>query len=240
VFSTAPGESDYSGLWQVICVTWSAGVTPRTVASTDPASPDNPLGMPDRSEASIIETGVVLDCPILALGLLGGQWYPGAPGVYRIPQGLEYGFGPVTRWISLPHFRVFAEDPTTKARLIADVLITDVADEDLADLIGANHAPGLDSMPVAGVQAFWVTNGPKPPTQAPVIQYDPTWSVPNLNPNYTPVMDYITLDRHIPVNTVVRTPSQLGMYLANGRLTPAGAGIRIKAHACYSYPPSFP
>lgn len=240
VFSTAPGQTDYSGLWQLFCIEWHQGVVHRTITNTEPASPDNPLGMPDGSEVDITETGVVLDCPILALGPLGGPWYPGDPGRYRIPQGLEYGFGPWTRWVSLPHFSVFAEDPVTSERLIADVLIADVADENLAALIGANHAPGLVNMPDAGAQAFWVMNGPKPPTQAPVVQYVPTWSVPNLSTDYTPVMDYIALDRHVAVSTVVRTPSQVGKYLGNGRLTPSGSSFRIKAHVCYAYPPSFP
>ena len=104
VFSTAPGQPDYSALWQVFEITWKPGVPRRAICNADPASPENPCGLPGPSEADITATDVVLDCPILVLGPL--TWPKSTGGSnYIIPQAVLVD--PKLKLVFLPGWLVY-------------------------------------------------------------------------------------------------------------------------------------
>lgn len=218
VFDTRPSNSDYSGKWQVFVVTWKPGAQ-RTITNSQPASPINPNGLPPPSDANIVETGIVVDLPIVALGPLGGPWQPAPPGTYRIKQAIGYDPTSPSKTILLPQYYVFAVNPYTGRQLHAEVLITEADDQPTADLLGANYAPGLTNVPDVDTQALWVMNSPRPPSQLPILEEIPTITMPNTNQAYTPVMRLISLDRNIPASTVVNNPKLVKQLIGSGRLS---------------------
>lgn len=222
VFDTRPQASDYSGVWQIFLVTWTTG-NKRSITNTMPASNNNPYGLPSASEATIVETQIVVDLPVVAIGQLGGPWQPASTGNYRIPQAIDYDATSITKTILLPHYYLFATDPVTKEKINADVLITDVDNQSIANLLGANYAPGLSNMPDDDTQNLWVFNNPKPPSQLPVIEEPLSLTRINTNILYTPMMRLVYLNRNIPAYTVITNPMLLERLLGSGRLTEAAA-----------------
>jgi len=63
VFGSEPGETDYSPLWQIITVTWKAGVTPALLTKDDAVKAAAAAG-----EVTLTPTPVVLNCPIVKVG----------------------------------------------------------------------------------------------------------------------------------------------------------------------------
>lgn len=229
VFSAVPGQALYSALWQVFNVTWKRGVKPRPITSADPASPSNPTGLPDSTQANIVATQVVLDCPILVLGLLT-QPFPTNGSGYIIPQG---GVGdPYLKVVFLPFWAVYCEDPVTKRVNQVIVRITDVGDPALASVLGANYAPGLLNLPDSDTTDFYVMREPKPLTQLPVVGECPAHrglSDFNYNYNYSPVMKYTILKRNIPPYALVKSADYLRFLLSNGGLELLKNDQRINA-----------
>lgn len=207
VFSTAPGLIDYSGLWRVVYITWKPGVTKHPITNADPADDCNPGGIPSTDNADIVCSGVVLDCPIIALGQLACEWLPGTPERYRIPQVLD--FDKYAKTVDLPTYDVFTQDPLTKKIVVREVVITDVSSQELADLLKANLAPGLLWMPLEDTQRFWDFVGPRPPTQLPVFPNAPNNFPLNTNNNYSPIGQFTVFDRDSVVaqSTTIKTGS---------------------------------
>jgi hypothetical protein len=74
VFASAPApmgfanaDAAYSPLWQMVTVTWRANVVPRTLKSEEDV-----LAAAERRDVSVLETSVVLNCPIVHRGPRGG------------------------------------------------------------------------------------------------------------------------------------------------------------------------
>ena len=218
-----PDYPDYSGLWQITYITWLPTATKRPITNTDDASVGNPTGVPDATEVTEVESGIVVNCPIMAIGALGGPWYPAPLGRYRIKQAKSYSaYG---KTITLPYYLVYADNPITWRVSLVAVIITDSSDATQAALLGANEAPGLLHMPPDDTQAFWYQNDPKPPFQYPVIEDAPTaFSWRNTNYGYSPIMDYIVLDRdYTPPDdmarwTIVTNDRYLQLLITGGRL----------------------
>ncbi|MCE5315724.1 MAG: hypothetical protein ABFD49_07800 [Armatimonadota bacterium] len=230
VFDTVPGAEDYSALWQVFTVTWKDEDFKRGIKNTEPASDLNPYGLPPVDEADIVETGVVVDLPIVAVGPLGGSWQHVPSGGYRIAQAADYDPASIQKWILLPHYYVFSNNPNTKKQMEVDVLITDTDNEDIAKLLGANYAPGLSQMPDSNVRNFWAFNSPYPVSQLPVVEEVPTATSLNSNTNYSPVMDLVYLDRNIPGYVAINNKFLLEKLIVSGGLVP-GDTYRINANA---------
>ena len=233
VFSTVPGQDDYSGLWQVCIVQFRRG-SERGITNAQPASSTNKNGLPSSEEADIIWTNTVLDMPILAVGSLGGVWKSSLTD-YRIPQAVSYDMTANPKLIELPLYSFVSQDPATSRRVTSDVLITDAEDPAIAAELGANLAPGLARMPKGSAQHIWTFIGPNPPGQMPLIDEFPCWAYPNTNPFYTPIAEVVSLTRNIPQNTVVGTNVLLKLLLNNGRLKPAGDSSILNAPVAYAY-----
>ncbi len=60
VFSTEPGETNYSPLWQEVTVKWKAGVTPVLLTKDDQINE-----LANKGELTVTPTPVVLNCPIV-------------------------------------------------------------------------------------------------------------------------------------------------------------------------------
>lgn len=228
VFDTRPSNPDYSGVWQVFLVIWKTN-TQWTITNADPASPTNPTGLPSAAEANIVPTTDVVDLPIVAIGQLGGPWQPAPPGAYRIKQGFDYDATGPSKMILLPQYYVYAVDPYTGHQVHAEVLITEADDQATADLLGANYAPGLTSMPDVDTQALWVMNSPKPAYQLPIVEQAESLTALNTNQAYTPLMRLTYLDRNIPAYTVVNNPKLVKQLIGSGRLS-IDAVVKINAN----------
>jgi len=246
VFSAAPADPDtgdnYAGVWKVVYITYKSEAFKRPVTNAHETSGLNPTGLPPSTEADYNpaewdEATVVMNCPIVALGPLGGPWYPTAADRYRIPQGRvipDYGY---TKIIWLPYWYVYCTDPVTHYVSVRRVIVPDVYEPDtipeaeqLIPRIGANSAPGLATIPSAAQRLFYFMNDPKPWSQYPVMSsfpnhpYEP-WR--NAYTDYSPLATYITLDRNIPFYSVVKPPSYLESLLITPAPFPAPPGTML-------------
>lgn len=235
IFSTVPGQPDYSALWQAFEVTWRPGVPRRQICNAEPASPDNPCGLPGPAEAGIEATDVVLDCPILALGPLTDPKITGGLN-YIIPQAGSVDVQ--SRLVFMPAWQVCCTDPVTKRVSTELALITDASDPALAAVLGANLAPGLLNVPDEDTTDFYVMRGPKPLTQLPVVRDCPVFPRAvspvyyynfNVNYEYSPIMRYVILQRHTPQNCLIKTPHFIDLLLGTGGLTILRDDQRINA-----------
>ncbi len=258
VLTTRPGDPEYSGLWQLFFVQWLPGATPRTIKN-DAAPGTDSLGLPSAAEATITPSNIVFSCPIIAIGRIGDLSGPYGPmdrdywdgpadlGSYVIPEAIKFSpLGNIDtppKWVRLPVYVAWFEDPVTKATWSADELvITDTTDPALAKQLGLNLAPGLANMPDADTQIFWTFAGPQPPGQLPLMSAGPSTSaapfhdpIRDINKfyDYSPVMDYTVLQRNIPQYVTVASKRQLLTYLGSGALTVLQNDRRILAHVSF-------
>ncbi len=231
VFTTIPGNADYSGLWQVVYVTWKPGVTPRPIIDA--------ANLPTAAEADFATTDIVVDRPIVATGRLDGPWFPAPPGEYRLKQVIDYDL--YAKIIRLPVWFVYSQDVDTKQPLFGEVIIPDVADPALAELLQANYAPALADVDPDNTQPFWVQDWkkqpPPPPFQLPITLWGDNIEVPGplgyvlkRNPQFTPIMDLILLERTgLPAYVVVNNPTYLQYLIAQGAFVVEGTLGRINA-----------
>ena len=229
VFDTRPGLASYSGIWLVALVTWQPGFT-KVPLTSQPQIVALLVG----GEVTVVNTAIRLDCPILALGPLGGPWLAKPyPPFYRIPQGITHN--PRTKSITLPAWDVFCQDPISRRVSVELVIIPDVEDAALAAQLGANLAPGLVGFPFADTQRFWWMDpalGPTPWNQLPVVEYCPNGiGVWNTNFNYSPVQRYTVLDRNPPIPpwAVINNPPFIQMLIGAGLLVVIDEATRINA-----------
>lgn len=172
VFSTSPlTVNPYTGLWEVVYITWLPGVTPWIITDTSapagsaPGLPIDgvqatfssfPVGMPPNPLA----VPTVLDCPIFAVGVISNPWFkpsqcPPDP-IYRIPQGIQWDYQ--RRWLLIPYWYVYCQNEISRAISVKKVIIPDASDPGLAALIGANYAPLLANVPIADRSNLFVFN----------------------------------------------------------------------------------
>ena len=235
IFSQRPNGTDYSGVWQVVLVTWKPGTSRRPITNNQPANAGNPYGIPV-ADVVIQEIKVALDCPILALGKISRPWLPKPdPPYYRIRQAIAVD--PYMKWLTLPYWNVYCDDPITHAISIRRVLITDAVNPAVVAELGTNLAPRLALGPNSDAQRFWEIIPPGPPSQIPVIEDCPTdCSWRNANFGYSPVMNYSQLQRDLTppddmaVSTVVNNDTSLLWLLGAGRLDLVASRGRINAH----------
>lgn len=219
IFSVAPGDPLYSGLWQVFYIKWKTGAAKRPITNSNPF-PD-PQGLPSAADADIVSTSIVIQYPMAALGQLGGPWSPAPPGTYRIPQALVRPNYAATKTIFLPTFSVFCTNPVTKAVSREVITIPDVSDQDLADQLGANLAPGLLSVPDSDTEAFWSINASPFLCQLPVLEQCPSGvGDRQFNALWSPVVRLTFLDRvGLPNSTVINNRTFLLSLISSGKLT---------------------
>lgn len=235
VFTTAPADpvtgGNYAGVWKAVLVTWKPEADKRTVTNARAYDPvTNPTGLPPGADAEYDpadpdDATLVVDSSIVALGPLGGPWYPAPSDTYRIPQGkvmFDYAY---TKIIWLPYWFAYCTDPITRHVSARRFIVPDVfepesvpQEERLIPRIGANPAPGLSIIPLTALRALYFMNDPKPWSQYPLTssfpsdQYEP-WR--NAYLDYTPVAVYDVLSRHIPPYSMVNNLSLLEYLMAN-------------------------
>lgn len=229
VFSSAPGQDPpdplYSGFWQVFYVTWKPGSVRRPIVN---AIPGDPQGLPSAAEADIIPTSIVAQFPIVAIGPLGGPWLPAAPGSYRIKQGFAMPDYARSKLLFLPAYQIHCRDFIGRRVRDAIVVIPDATDQVLADEIGANYAPGLNSVPDGTVNpsdndtqaVYWVPTMAWP-CQLLILEQCPFgFGVRQKNADFTPVGRFIVLERNtIPQWTIVNNIEYVEFLLSTGDLT---------------------
>lgn len=231
VFNTVPTESAYSGIWSVVFMQFLPGKC-RRVCNTAPYDQlANPYGFPITSginkEADLLsaygtsQTGVVVDCPIVAVGAFptSGPWFPGSNAnsnplsFYRLRQVLAYNA--YNKTVTLPAWYVYCQNFITKYINKCTVIIPDVQDATLATRLKANLAPGLGNFDANNTQDFkfidgriyhdgpsatWFKNGGPAGiwadvNQYPVIEQCPTGhGAQNINRCYSPVMEFDILE----------------------------------------------
>lgn len=213
IFSAAPGDRCYSGLWQVFYVTWKTGQR-WIIKNAEPACPMNPYGLPGPSQACITSSCTVLDCPILAVGPLGfGPWYPGPCGTYRIPQGTS--LNPVMKTVRLPVYYAYCDDFGKHTTGLGRMLITDAEDRGVACKLKANYAPGLCKMPKSDTQLLFYMLNPKPKQQFFIMEACPDFcSWQNTNCNYSPITRlYILCRKCLPPYEIVNNTTDAQYYI---------------------------
>ena len=229
IFTSAPCNLDYSGLARVYYITWKPGKCIRPITNDNYASNHNENGIP-KNDVCIEKTDIILNYPIVAIGQLGGPWYPAPPDAYRIPQGITHD--PYKKSITLPKYKVFCSDPITQRVETEELIITDASNILIAKDLGANLAPGLLFIPSSDVQNFWIMKCPKPPSQLPIIDActNPAgWR--NSNFCYTPIMRYNLLNRYIQASAVVNNLNYLKLLLDNDGLTTSNYYLLARINA---------
>ena len=256
VFTSVPGGATYSGLWQVVYVTYNPGVQKHYVKNNGLFDPVlNPTGLPsiyDATYSTLNKAGlpVVVKFPIVAVGPLGGPWTPSIPGEYRIPQAKVEPNYAYSKVIYLPFWQVYCMDPVTKKSCLRPVAIPDAFDPDglpLADQLvpklKANSAPGLAEIDQSLTQPFYWQLGTQPLSQFPILHACPTEYVdPCYNKNYAyiPVETVVVLQRNVPplpASTIITNEPLLLQFLGNGLLTQIRASQIINATVLEEYSP---
>lgn len=219
IFTAAPGDPLYSGLWQIHYITWHANAARRPITNADPYP--TPRGLPSPGEADIVATNIVVQYPIAAVGVLGGPWLPGPPDTYRMPQIVADPCYAQTKLVYLPTYVVFCTDPVTKKTCRNVITITDVSDEELVGLIGANLAPGLLNVPDEDTQAFWSIIGGPYNCQFPLLEQCPDgYGARQQNDLWTPIVRLTYLNRvALPLTTVINNKYYLQHLVGTGHLS---------------------
>lgn len=240
VFTAVPGDATYSGVWQIVYVTFKPGVPRYCVNNADPYDPvSNPNGLPSAADAVFTATNkagnpIVVKYPIMAVGPLGGPWQP-APGntdIYRIPQGVACACYAYDKVIYLPFWNIYCQDPITKRVCVRQIVIPDACDppglpieDQLVPKLGANDAPGLCDIDEAATQNFYWQLGPQPISQYPIVQECPSAYVCpcyNYNYDYTPIEKVVVFQRNVPPmaqSAVITNEPVLLSFLADGCLS---------------------
>lgn len=248
VFTDVPGGATYSGLWQVVFITYKAGAQKHFVKNADPFDPMlNPNGLPPLSDATYTALNkaglpIVVKFPIVALGNLGGPWTPSIPGEYRIAQGkvdVDYTYRKI---IWLPYWQVYCRNPITKRVFVHEVAIPDAFDpiglpvaDQLVPKLMANSAPGLGLINQADTQPFYWQLGTQPLSQFPILHACPSEYMDpcfNQNYDYTPVETVVVLQRNVPplaASTVITNEPTLLQFEGSGLLTQIRASQIINA-----------
>ncbi len=227
IFTAAPGDPLYSGLWQVFNITWKVGAIKRAITNANPFPAPN--GLPSAAEADIVATQIVIQYPIFALGQLGGPWYPGPAGTYRMPQVAVQPDYAYTKTVFLPTYTVFCADFITKRVSYETVSIADASDPALASLLGANLAPGLLNVPDSDTEAFWSINASPYLCQFPILQACPIGAGSSqINAAWSPVVQLVYLNRSgMPQSAVINNPTVLQSLITSGKLVAVGGDQRM-------------
>lgn len=218
LFDSAPGEAAYTPLWRVIYATWNPGATKRPLSHWSQVT-----DLAFEGKITLTTTNIVVNCPILALYRLGGPFLEKPFPFYRIPQGrVIEGIGN-TKYIQLPYWNVYCQNPVTRAISVSRVIITDASTFELAQLLGANRSSGLSLVPNSDRSIFHAVNwaqdfDPSLPgiqplkvlaNQYPVICDCPTGcGFANTNYGYSPLTSFVLLNRLFPTPPGYPTPAE--------------------------------
>ncbi len=82
IFQAVPGIAAYAGVVDVVTITWNPGYVKIPIISASQIAT-----LIGESVLRAVDTRIVVDNPIVAVGPLGGPWLPQPPGAYRIRQG---------------------------------------------------------------------------------------------------------------------------------------------------------
>lgn len=239
VFTAVPGDPTYSGIWQVVFVTFNTGVTKHIVTNADAFDPmTNPNGLPSMTDATyrlLNHAGepIVVKYPIVAIGQLGGPWTPSIPGEYRIPQGKVMTDYTRTKTVWLPFWQIYCRNPITKRVHVQAIVVPDAFDppglpfaDQLVPKLGANPSPGLGLINQMFTQPFYQQLGPQPLNQFPILHACPEFEYrpcQNFNFDYIPLETVVVLQRNfpmLPASTVITNEPTLLLLEGKGLLTP--------------------
>jgi hypothetical protein len=218
VFSIVPTglSNDYSGLWRVHYVTWTTGVR-RPITNSDPYDAvTNPYGVPTTG-ATVVETDIIVDYPILIVGGLGR-----AQPTYKIGQLVS--FNATAKTAVLPYFNAFFPDMISKKVYTIPCLITDSSNVYIAPMIKANFAHGLYDVDDSNTMAAWIFDflaQVQPPGQLPILDQRPTaLSWRNANRAYSPVArGHLLLRATASRSAIINNPTTIGVLIGTGAIT---------------------
>jgi hypothetical protein len=241
IFTAIPGDPTYSGLWQITYVTYKVGAVKHYVKNDCPYDAvTNPTGLPPASDADYTTAGragmpIVVKCPIMAVGNLGGPWYRVLAGSYRIPQAkVDEATYTRTKRIYLPFWYAYCPNPVTKRACVRRFIVPDVYDppalppaDMLAPKLKANVAPGLGAIDLADMQDFYWQLGSQPLSQYPIFHACPlslgeSDECENFVYDYTPVAQVDVLGRNVPplpASTIINNETLLYDLTLAGYLT---------------------
>ncbi|MHB9037534.1 MAG: DUF7482 domain-containing protein [Armatimonadota bacterium] len=210
IFSTQPGEDDYTPLWRVHYLEWAPGVTPRPLCNeTDVQDAITAGELLEQGEPSVLDATIVIPTS-------------GKPSVELAE--LEFD----EREVEFYAFPVYYFDKVNRQRQVRFVIAPDISDESLAERLGANHAARLvNSSPdcCGRISAF---ENPIPVAQLPIISEVPSypygnmnaWNRQNINFNYNPVLCWELYERTgLAPYAVVNSDAMVQRLLGFGLIT---------------------
>jgi hypothetical protein len=259
VFENSPLSASYYPAWTVAYLTWRPGTTPVVLKKwADVSAHIAELYYSNVPGGTSIDPNVPwtkADATIVAVGPLGGPWWPGPASGYRMKQVIAPGNYAYTKIIYLPTWKVFVADQITRRTRVAEVVIPDIYDPyattnppeegTLAYRLGANYAPGLVGIPLAATQRFYesvpFSLGPpftveRPPGQFPILQQLASALSPsNNNGLYSPYMFYYSLKRNtVPFYVTITSQYEITRLAAG--LTLTDTTYRLNAPIVYIWP----
>lgn len=216
ILTAVPGGPTYSGVWQVVWVDWVAGATKVPIISHAQV-----IALVLSGDVVATRTNIALDCPVMAVGPLGGPWYPAPVGSYRIAQGKVFGNYTYTKRISLPTYSVFCQNPITKKITTGKVIVTDAETQALADAVKGNYAPALALIPYSDTMRLWSILDSPQFCQLPVEEACPTsFSWRNQNYVYSPIQRLSLLNRvSVAPSAVINNDPYVDTLLLGGALS---------------------
>lgn len=237
IFQYPPTSPGYTPIWVVYNVSWLPNATKVPITSFAQA-----VALQGAAQITITPTTTRVDCSILATYQLGGPFLVKPLPFYRIPQGRIIGTGN-TRFIQLPYWNVYCQDPITRRISVRRVIIPDVYPQSLAKLIGANYAPAMLQFFNSYRNLMYVINWAQDfdanlpgiqPLKVRIDQYPVLCNCPtgcaeaNTNYNYSPVATFQLLNRlfptppgsPVPAETLYTTCPFIQTQINNGNLIP--------------------
>ena len=198
----ANSDPDYSPLWQIHLVTWSAGSTPRTLRSEDEVRAAEAAG-----ELTVEATNIVVNCSVV---------HTPTGGTLPSAQGIEIqGDGGTIR---LPLIKGFANDNTIF------YINTDASDPGVAAHDGTNFVRKLANAHESGAEAdLYPFAGKANPAQRTVVDSAPSPVGPsNSDFDYSPLWDVVPVaftDQTRSSYPLVTSEAQLYALVASGQMT---------------------
>lgn len=172
IFSTEPGNDDYTPLWRVHYLEFAKGFCPRPINTLAEV-----LDAIDSGELVQVVPDSVLDATIVQKS--NGDF---------IPQASDIDFQ--KREIDLPAIEVFFTMRFCPKSQIGFMLATDTSDPDIATRIGANYAPRLVNMAPDCCDKVYAFVNPVTPGQLPIIKNVQEFRLIDwlqINKNYNPI-----------------------------------------------------
>lgn len=193
VFSTEPGQDNYTPLWRVHVLEWARGAVKTRLTSqadVEAAIADNRLIQ--IAPLSVLDATIVVDSNRKVLKQAKFKIEPGEPAGE----------------ISVPIIKVFFTQKNQQPHAnVAFILLTDSSDLGVAERIGANYAPRLANAAPDCCNPIYAFVNPVPPGQFPIIdqvqQYRP-FDYLQINRNFNPLKCWTLFDRgSLPPSAII-------------------------------------